>query len=637
MMFLVWYKPETWLSGSAEGVMGAILSAIRTICFWLVSIIYKLIVDVYNLFEKLCNSRILGSELLSEMANRIGLVLGITMFFYIVFSFIQMLVDPEKIANKENGAVAIGKKAILVVIMLGVSTWFFEATYRIQSTIIDSDAISKLILPYTVADGDKDKFGNLLSRLLIESFYQLDEDTIPSDPDADDKRNVCGIYTDAFLKDVYEKNKYDQGYMCLNESIKVVRNANVNQSEEDEVFLIDFNGLLAIVVGAFVVYTLLIYCFKVGVRMIQLAFLEVISPMAIISYMSPKKDNMFSKWWKLYFATYIDVFIRIAIINFVIFLIFTVSPYNNANAGFIFWDSLGYISEGERVFFLVVIILSLLTFAKKAPDLLKELLPAGASKLGFGMSMKDIVGLNAGIGMVTGTATGAAVGLIGGIAGGKGLSRLTGAAGGLLGGAFRGGKAGVGAKGFGKAITTASSNQAKVNLARAQRIASGSTLGERVGDATRGMFGIQSGYAGLNQELSMSSEIKSTLEKEDIIQHIQEVRQSYIQQQAQLGNVVDPDVLKQFDDAKKDALRQMYEASYRSNSVSATTVSVSITDSAGHSIMNLNENYDSNQGIYNQIHNNEKRAGKTLSSWSEYKSDNNELKRKIAAKTKSSK
>ena len=211
----------------------------------------------------------------------------------------------------------------------------------------------------------------------------------------------------------------------MNESVVIDIDTNSEAGvKTQEVFIVNYNWILCVVAGIFVVYLLFLYCIKVGVRMIQLMVLEIISPMAIVSYLSPKKDNMFSKWLKIYFSTYIDVFIRIAIINFVVFLIATVLA---GDIGDGFWSSIGNPTDTSTVIFLrVVIILALLTFAKKAPDLIKELFPSsGASKLGFGASMKDIVGLNAGLGMVAGAGTAAAVGLIGGIAGGKGFEVFT--------------------------------------------------------------------------------------------------------------------------------------------------------------------------------------------------------------------
>lgn len=458
------FKPSTWLSGSANGIMGAILGGIRTFLFEIVSVIYQLIVNIYNLFQKLCNARILSNDILGEMAQRIGLLLGLVMFFYVIFSLIQILINPEKISDKEKGAVSIIKKAIIVIVLLGASNGAFELLYKVQHQIIDSNVISNIILPYKIEGEAKDNFGNLLSMQLMMAFYQvdtIDEQTI-SDADGRDKLDACSNLTNGFFQQIYEDNKYGRGYLCLNESIQITQNTpgTITNGNTDEVFLINFNGIVAILVGGFTVYLLLMYCFKIGVRMIQLAFLEIISPMAFISYLAPKKDTMLSKWWKIYFSTYIDVFIRIAIINFVVFLICTIfAPTGAGDGNFKFWESLGNPQGMEKGFFTVVIILALLTFAKKAPDLIKEIIGSSASKLGFGAAMKDIVGLE----KVGKWAPKAATGILGGALGGAAIGLLGGGIGGFAGGLFKGGLSGLKGQGFTKAASGAWKSQQATN------------------------------------------------------------------------------------------------------------------------------------------------------------------------------
>ena len=187
--------------------------------------------------------------------------------------------------------------------------------------------------------------------------------------------------------------------------------------------------------------------------------------------------------------------------------------------------------------------------------------------------------------------------------------------GGIAGGIARGGKAGLGAKNPFGAISGATSVQSKANINRAQAIASGKGFGERVGDSVRGSLGMMSGYDKLNQELSMSNNIKSTLKDEDVVKHIQEVRQSYLNN-LQPGQAADANVLKEFDKAEKSALRQMYHYAYESDSGTNSIHISEIRDSNNNLIMgSFDEDFTSNRGIYNQIHTNEKRAGETLDTY----------------------
>lgn len=489
MNFLAWYNPLTWLSAVSETIVGAIVKGLRSLLYSLSVMIYSLIVKLYNLFEVLCHARLLDSEVLKSLSDRVGLILGLVMLFMVTFSFIQMLINPDVIEDKEKGAVSVIKKVLLVIVMLGVSNFVFTTLYKVQSIVINSHVITKLLLPYEV---DTDNFGSVLSADLFTSFYRVNSDLIEfinTENDVDSAIEICYNESKTLKKRIYSNSNFELGYSCLNESVV----AEDEDYESQETFIMDFDWLLMMGFGLATAYFLAMYCFKVGVRTIQLAVLEILSPMAFISYLSPKKDTMFSKWSKMYFSTYIDVFIRIGIINFVMFLIATIL---DTSGGWEFWKSIGNPTDDFTVTLIsAVMILALLTFAHKAPELLKDLFPVGAaSKLGFGASMKDVVGLKRGLGTLAGVGAGAVTGAIAGVAnGGKGIRGVTGLLGGIGGGIFRGGHAGFGAKGIGSAIGTAAKNQTAYAKRMADLRAQGGTwLGSKIA-GVQGALGLRTG------------------------------------------------------------------------------------------------------------------------------------------------
>ena len=144
MLFLKWWQPSTWLSGVSDGVVGAVIKGLRSIFYDIISMLYKFIINLYWLFNTLCTGRLLDSEVMQELSKRIGLILGIIMFFYVTLSFIKMLIDPDVISDKTKGAGAIIKKGILVIVMLGVSSFVFDTLYMVQRVVIQSNVkISK--------------------------------------------------------------------------------------------------------------------------------------------------------------------------------------------------------------------------------------------------------------------------------------------------------------------------------------------------------------------------------------------------------------------------------------------------------------------------------------------------------------
>lgn len=471
---------------SDVGILGAITNAFRSLFYTIDSIVYELIVNLYNLFEILCNSRILDDEVLEQLTQRVGVLLGVIMFFMVTFSAIKMLIEPDTLTDKNKGAVNIVKKVLIVIVMLGSSSFVFSGLYSIQTQVIQSGIITKVLMPKKI---NTDNFGGALSASLLTSFYSVNpafssDGSKSTDIDVIDK---CEYYVNLLSYRIYHYNDFELGYNCLNEYVNVTRiDEDGVEGEESEMYVIKYTPIISTAVGLAVAYFLLMYCITVGVRTVQLAFLEVISPMAIIAYLSPKDDNMFKKWLRVYVSTYLDVFIRIAIINFAAFLIATILD-NSSGVTSTFWSSVGDPTDFfTRTYLRIAIILALLTFAKKAPDLIKELFPMGGSKLGFGTSMKDIVGLS--------TAAKVGTGIVGGALGGTAIGLLSGSPGGMIGGFLKGGLSGLKGQGFRKTTSGVwKSERDSIKKMRDIRAQGGSWFGSHVA-SLQGALGMRNAY-----------------------------------------------------------------------------------------------------------------------------------------------
>ena len=404
--FLVWYNPATWFDNVSDGLFGALFSGIRLLFNMISVMLYKVIITLYDIFDVLCSAMLLDNEILDELSARVGLILGLIMLFYVIFSFIKLLLDPDAITDKTKGAVGIVKRVLIIVVMLGVASFAFRTLFSLQAAIVHNHVISKLVLPY---DTDTDKFGNALAAELFTSFYRVDSAFYDSTGSLNSTwANNSDVVTCErvvwTLKDqIYDKGDFSLTNTCLNE-VAVVNNPYTGNQQET---IIDFNWLFMIGVGIAVDYFLISYCIAVGVRMIRLAVLEIISPMAFVSYLAPKQDTMFSKWLKVYFSTYLDVFIRIGIISFVAFLCVTIM---DTSGGWEFWNTVNNQPDLKN-YIIAFMIVALLTFAKKAPDLLKDLGFSGGNFGGF--HMKDALGLTTAF-KVTRNNAGRAVGIVGG-------------------------------------------------------------------------------------------------------------------------------------------------------------------------------------------------------------------------------
>lgn len=474
MSFLVWWNPLTWLDDVHDSLLGSIIGALRTLFYFLSEHLYSLIIYLYNLFDALCHGRILNNDILEILSNRIGLVLGIVMLFYVVSSFIRYLVNPDQLTDSSKGAVGLIKKVMVVIVLLGISTFVFDLLYTVQRTIVDENIISKLVLPFPPNSASKDKYGEVIAAELFTYFYHVDNQFYKDNKliDSDDGSiYLCEQYLWLLKDRIYQLNDFALGYSCLNNSAIPEEitdgNGNVVETvEKSETYIMKLDWIFLIGVGLVIVYILISYCISVGVRMIQLAVLEIMAPAAIVSYLSPKQDNMFSKWTKIYISTYIDVFLRIAIINFIIFLVITIL---DTSGSWEFWNTVNSTDPFLQKILGAVMIVALLIFGKKAPDLIKELVPAGASKLGgFGGNSRVA-------GIMSGMFGGAIAQSFGALANEKKFSdKAIGFLTGGIGGALRGGASGFkDNKGLVSGAKAGFGSGAKASRFIAQRVASG--------------------------------------------------------------------------------------------------------------------------------------------------------------------
>lgn len=367
-----------------------LLNLIRNLFYFLNEQIYKLLIWMYNMFDLLCNAQILSSDIVQSIATRIEVLLAVIMLFVVSVSLIRNLVDPDSMLDKTKGVGNIAKKVVIVIVMLGISNPVFQMLHTIQTLVIDGGLIPKIILPYDtdkMEDNEKqiqENFGSFLAAHLFTAFYDVDEDRWTYTGSAEEEFTEAQNSIYQLKYDILNNNDFSVGTDCIGYTFEATETGRTY-------FVIEYNFLLQTLFGGLIIFFIFSYILSVGVRVIQLAFLEIISPIAIIGYLSPSNDNMFSKWSKKYLGTYIDVFIRVALINFAVLLIALL--FNTNGSAFdtfknsVGWDNLSF-AQGN--FLKAIMVIAIFQFAKKAPELLKTILPGNLdSGIGFGINPKD--------------------------------------------------------------------------------------------------------------------------------------------------------------------------------------------------------------------------------------------------------
>ena len=400
------------------------------------SAVYGFIAIVYNLIEDLANTSILSMTDMNEFASRIYALLGIFMLFKVSFSIISYIVSPDKISDNSTGMGGIIKNVLITLVLILIVPTCFTLLYEAQSAILSENIIPKLLLGtnsdantidnevYVAPacqeiEGDfenkqkdekyatsaKDN-GNYIALMVFRNFYQLgDGSAEPGDSDYFNNKFLpvyCGfnepkisvsyllqsqIYNGPIEK--IEDTTFEKILSGISDIVDFIQpSAYIGKSIGNWIvtklglgpssYYIDYNYFISTIVGIFVIFILVSMAFDVAIRSVKLTFLQLISPIPIISYVDPKsgKDGMFKRWYTEVFKTWASLFIRLLALFFGVYLIKQLGQlYRIGNHKYLssnFWIQL-------------FMLLGVLMFCKELPKLLEQLIPgmkgAGSFKL----------------------------------------------------------------------------------------------------------------------------------------------------------------------------------------------------------------------------------------------------------------
>lgn len=352
---------------------GMAFNIIRNFLVFLDSAIYTLMGWILEAIFNISGTELLKATVYETIMQRIYVILGIFMLFKLSISLIGYLVNPDSIADKEKGMGKVVMRAMLMIIMLMMLTPFFKIMTRVQGYILP--VIPKVILGKDMETGGATAaataktVGEEMAIVTYRAFFKLDETC--TDGGSDDTR-IPGMTVSEISKQDLEQEP------C---------------GKNEDLYKYDYLPIVPLVVGIVIDLLLVGFAIDIGSRVFKLAILRVIAPIPILSYIDPKssKDNgTFNNWLKSFMGTWLDLFIKLAIIYFVLFVI-------------------EIIAEGELVgldittpagaFASIFVIIGLLFFAKQAPAFIMNALGIKGKGLGVGLS-----GSLAGLAALTGGA-----------------------------------------------------------------------------------------------------------------------------------------------------------------------------------------------------------------------------------------
>ncbi len=405
----------------------------KQICLSIDTVIYNAIAWMYSVFMALAGARIFSNDLVDSFVQRMYLIVSIVMLFVVAYSFLNVIINPDNLTKGNSSPTKIVTNIVKALVVIVLVPSAFSFAFSFQKAIVKENIIGKLILgtKKKVNVDDFDTRSADFSVTLFESnFYQVDTDELTTkayDAASEDARinNDVGEFSKFLTKNDHKKVQY--------------------------------NFIITGIVGIYVLYTLLIFSIDLGLRVVKLFFYEIIAPVPALLMIVPSQDKAFKSWLKITLKCFADLFIKIAIISFGVYIINMLSEAFRTGGTIV-----GFESSNQNVIFFarVFIILGVVMFMRKAPKYIEDLFGWKLDEKGLSLRKRlDEAGVTA----LFGGAAGAMAGTVSSVRGAKarGGNRLLAGLGGAFHGARLGGKAGWNGsyKGIGDAYNYGWANQ----------------------------------------------------------------------------------------------------------------------------------------------------------------------------------
>ena len=374
------------------------------------SIAVGLLRSIYEVFFLVANATIVSGDVIKVFYSRIQLILGILMIFKLAMAILNIIINPDTVKDQKQGP---GKMVIRIVMALFMLTLvipinipnaadkslnayindhgiLFGFLYKAQDSILSENILAKLILGISTTDStatsngmninNLSDVGNTMASIVLKVFVRINvfDDTAPAcDSTLEDDKCGNTVCPDVVNQSHYAEENVDPQVILfhLNDACGGIKRLSPDQ----ERYAFAYTPIVGAI--AMLIMTIVITGFTVdiAVRALKLAVLRLVAPVPIITYINPPKQGggAFDNWTKSLISTYVDLFVRLAIVYFGLFMLQIVMNggmdiFGSNAQGFTFTSGVAF----------VFVILGILVFIRQAPQFIKDILGIKGKPMG---------------------------------------------------------------------------------------------------------------------------------------------------------------------------------------------------------------------------------------------------------------
>lgn len=380
--------------------------------------VYQLVASAFSIFIIMCQLNLSSIyNMASFIVDRVKALIIVFIIFKVGIALINYMLNPDKAME--------GSKKLLINILICAAllvsnNFVFNVLNELSMMIVGKPESYHYTTLKQIANVSDEGDQGLIMRL----FFGSNEDSV-SIKNTDDIGNnlafqsLCVTFPDMDNKSSCSGLKATIGDGAGGINIKKLNNINAKLDKT-----VDGHPGIALILGLYIVYSVVLAAIEIGVRMFKLMVLQLIAPVAIIFTASEEgvKADKFKKFVSTYTQVYISAFTRI--ISLLLVTVFVSKIFGQLDS------ILGEVKSGSNhsMWILIICIVAGYRFANELPKLIDGIFAThmgDSAGSGFGKFLSTLVAAPAlGVaGLASGVATGVSTGSVGGAVVG-GLSGL---------------------------------------------------------------------------------------------------------------------------------------------------------------------------------------------------------------------
>ena len=333
----------------------------RSLSFNIVQAVYPLIPDLYGIIIDIGSNQYFTAEAIQKLSSNIYLVISVCMLFALGISLISAIVNPDLLSDKKKGVKSVALRSVAAIFLIILIPMGFNKLYEVQSDVVKNQLVEKIVLgmdPNVSNDP-----GQILAAYGFASFCEPQE-------------TVSSQALGSQGMDLYNK--------ALTEDINYIKQMDgVINSKTNGEYDLQYNAIIAPAVGIYLLYQMIIIAIDIALRTIKLGMLQLIAPIILCGYVIAGTDIL-QKWFKMVMSTFVLLFLKMAMIAFMIFGLSLLPDFLENFSSKSFW---------YRGFLRMFIIIGLLQLIKQIPEIINNI---------FSANIKDRGGIRGRLGEMAG-------------------------------------------------------------------------------------------------------------------------------------------------------------------------------------------------------------------------------------------